>query len=93
MERDAPHLIAHLGGLSYTPFPDFFENIFDSGNRLLYCPFRAAAQRSNIRIAEVIQNMEQKPLPLLLGAEGQYRHNLVQRFPLADHILRGGTVG
>ena len=29
MEHIAPHLIAHLGGLSYTPFPGFLKNYFD----------------------------------------------------------------
>ena len=52
----------------------------------------ATAYFGHFVIAEIIQGMEQKPLPLLLGTKGQYRHNLVQRFPLANHILRGGTV-
>ena len=37
--------------------------------------------------------MEQKPLPLGVGAERQHRQNFIQRFPLADQFLRGGAVG
>ena len=36
--------------------------------------------------------MEQKPLSLFLCAEGQHSHDLIQRFPLTDYILRGSTV-
>ena len=37
--------------------------------------------------------MEQKPLPLGVGAERQHRQNFIQRFPLADQFFRGGAVG
>ena len=57
------------------------------------CGLRAAAQLPNFRIAVIVQRIEQKTLPLGLGAEGQHRHHFIQRLPLADQFLRGGTVG
>ena len=73
-------------------FPKFLKFFLDRIDRSLDSSLRASTQLSDFLIAEIIQSMEQKPLPLFLGAEGQYSHNLVQRFPLADHILRGGQV-
>ena len=57
------------------------------------CGLGAAAPPSNLRIAEIVQRIEQKPLPLGRCAEGQHRQNFIQRFLLADQLLRGGTVG
>ncbi len=47
----------------------------------------------NFRIAEIVQRIEQKPLPLGRRTEGQHRQNFIQRFLLADQFLRGGAVG
>ena len=57
------------------------------------CGLGAAAPPSNLRIAVIIQRIEQKPLPLGGSTEGQHRQNFIQRLPLADQFLRGGTVG
>ena len=57
------------------------------------CGLGAAAPPSNLRIAEIVQRIEQKPLPLGRCAEGQHRQNFIQRFLLADQFLRGGAVG
>ena len=53
------------------------------------CGLGAAAQMPNFRIAVIVQRIEQKPLPLGFGAEGQHRQNFLQRFLLADQFLRG----
>ena len=57
------------------------------------CGLGAAAYPTNLRIAVIVQRIEQKPLPLGGGAEGQHCQNFIQRFLLADQFLRGGTVG
>ena len=93
MEHFAPHLIAHLGGLSYTLFPEFPENIFDGVDGLSDRTFGTAAHLGNLRIAEIIQRIEQEPLPLGGSAESQHRQNFIQRFPLADQFFRRGAVG
>ena len=57
------------------------------------CGLGTAAPPPDLRIAVIVQRIEQKPLPLGFGAEGQHRHNFIQRLPLADQFLRGGAVG
>ena len=57
------------------------------------CGLGAAAQLPNFRIAVIVQRIEQKPLPLGLGAEVQHRQNFLQRLLLADQFLRGSAVG
>ena len=74
-------------------FEKSLKNFSDCYNRIPHSIFGTATQLSDFFIAEIVQSMKQKPLPLLLGAEGQYRHDLVQGFPLADYIFWGGTVG
>ena len=59
-------------------------------NAVMDCGLGAAAHQPNLRIAEIIQRIERKPLPLGLGTEGQHRQNFLQRFLLADLFLRGG---
>jgi len=54
--------------------------------------FRAMTHFSHFVIAEIIECVEQKPLPLFLGAKGQYGHDLIKSFPPANHILWGGTI-
>ena len=71
-----------------------FEKLFPNTlNAVMDCGLGAAAQMPNFRIAVIVQRIEQKPLPLGLGAEGQHRQNFIQRFLLADQFLRGGAVG
>ena len=53
------------------------------------CGLGAAAHPPNLRIAEIVQRIEQKPLPLGRRTEGQHRQNFLQRFLLADQFLRG----
>ena len=57
------------------------------------CGLGAAAPPTNLRIAEIIQRIEQKPLPLGRRTEGQHCQDFIQRFLLADQLLRGGAVG
>ena len=57
------------------------------------CGLGAAAQPPNLRIAVIVERIEQKPLPLGRRTEGQNRQNFLQSFLLADQFLRSGAVG
>ena len=57
------------------------------------CGLGAAAHLPNFCIAVIVQRIEQKPLLLGGGAEGQHCQNFIQRFLPADQFLRGGVVG
>ena len=59
----------------------------DSVDGGLHRTFGTAAQLGNLRIAEIMQGIEQEPLPLGIGAERQHRQNFVQRFPMADQFF------
>ena len=74
----------------FQKFPKNFSGSVDGG---LYRTFGTAAHLGNLRIGEIMQGVEQKPLPLGGGAERQHRQNFIQRFPLADQFLRGSTIG
>ena len=74
-------------------FPEFLKSFSDSVDGSLYRTFGTTAHLGNLRIAEIVQRIEQEPLPLGVGAERQHRQNFIQRFPLADQFLRGSTVG
>ena len=74
MERDAPHLIAHLGGHSLAYFFLVFEKLFANAHD---APANGnlgiTAHLGNLRIAEIVQSVEQKSLLLGIGAECQNR--------------------
>ena len=53
----------------------------------------SCCQSSRFRAQLYFWAMEQKPLPLGVGAERQHRQNFIQRFPLADQFFRRGAVG
>ena len=53
----------------------------------------AAAHLGNLRIAEIIQGIEQEPFPLGGSAESQHRQDFIQCFPLANQFFRCGAVG
>ena len=57
------------------------------------CGLGAAAHSPNLRIAVIIQRIEQKTLSLGGSAESQHIQSFTQCFPLADQLLRGGAVG
>ena len=57
------------------------------------CGLGAAAHLPNFCIAVIVQRIEQKPLLLGVGAEGQHCQNFIQRFLLTDQFFRGGAVG
>ena len=94
MERVAPHLIAHLGDQSLSRFFEEFHKLFADGlNAVMDSSLGTVLHLGNLRIAEIVQRIEQKPLPLGGGAERQHRQNFIQRFPLAYQFLRGSTIG
>ena len=51
-------------------FQKFFADSFDAE---MDGDFRAAAYSGYFIIAEIIQSMKQKPLPLGIGTQGQHR--------------------
>jgi hypothetical protein len=57
------------------------------------CDFGTTAHLGNLRIAEIMQGIKQKSLPLGGGAKHQHRQNFVQCFPLANQFLRGSAIG
>ena len=79
-----------MSGRSAEKFEKLFPNALDA---VIDCGLGAAAPPSNLRIAVIVQRIEQKPLPLGGSTEGQHRQNFIQRFLLADQFLRGGAVG
>jgi hypothetical protein len=94
MERVAPHLIAHLGDQSLSRFFEEFHKLFADGlNAVMDSSLGTVLHLGNLRIAEIVQRIEQEPLPLGVGTERQNRQNFIQRFPLADQFLWGGAVG
>ena len=74
-------------------FPEFLKSFSDSVDGSLYRTFGTTAHLGNLHIAEIVQGIEQEPLPLGVGAERQNRQNFIHRFPLTDQFLRCGTVG
>ena len=74
-------------------FPEFLKSFSDSVDGSLYRTFGTTAHLGNLHIAEIVQGIEQEPLPLGVGAERQNRQNFIQCFPLADQFFRGGAIG
>lgn len=70
-----------------------FEIFPHRHDAVTYCVLGATAHFSNLHIAEIVQRIEQEPLPLGVGTERQHRQNFIQRFPLADQFFRRGAVG
>ena len=94
MEHIAPHLIATLNRLLSSRFFEKFQKFFpDTFHAPLYCLLRATANFSDFLKGKIVQCMEQKPLPLLLGTEGQRRQNFPSGFHAADIFLRRFAVG
>jgi hypothetical protein len=94
MEHIAPHLIAVLNGYSLTHLPEKFQKFFsDSRDAFENRNIRASADFSDFLIAEIVESMEQKPLPLLLGAESQHRKNFPAGFHAANILLWRFAIG
>ena len=94
LERKAPHLIAVLNGSSLSRFLEKFQKLFaDSLNTEMNSHLRATAYFGNFVIAEIVQCMEQKSLPLGSGAAGQYRKDFLAGFHAANILLRRFGVG
>ena len=74
----------------FQKFPKNFSDSIDGG---LHRTFGAPVYLGNLRKRKTIQGIEQKPLPLSVGAERQHGQKFIQRFPLANQFLRRGTIG
>lgn len=54
---------------------------------------RTAANLPDFLMAEIVQSMKQKPLPLLLGTKSQYRQDFPAGFHTAHILFRRFAVG
>ena len=94
MEHIAPHLIAVLNGYSLTHLSEIFQKLFsDSIDTFKNRNIGASADFSYLLIAKIVERMEQKPLPLFLGAECQDRQDFPAGFHAAHILLRRFAVG
>jgi hypothetical protein len=74
-------------------FEEFQKNFSDRFNGITHSVLGASADFSDFLIAEIIESMEQKPLPLLLGAESQHRQDFPAGFHAAHILLRRFAAG
>jgi hypothetical protein len=94
MEHIAPHLIAVLNSYSLTHLSEKFQKLFsDSFDTFKNRYIGASADFSYFLIAKIVERMEQKPLPLFLGAKRQYRQDFPAGFHTTHILLRRFTVG